>query len=201
MTTFPSFPGWDGIHPAMAQFPVALLLVAPLMLVISLFARQAWRAWAGSALVLMVLGTAAAWFAVASGHAAGQLVDKVQGLERAIGQHEALGIATRNLFTLLTVVWALVMLVPIWRKKALAPALRIGIQVGFFACYIVATAVLANTAMRGGLLVHDYGVRAMLGALPREATSAVAVTAPAEGGPATAVPAVVGPAPKEVKAR
>jgi type III secretory pathway component EscT len=100
---------------------------------------------------------------VGSGHAAGQLVDKVHGLERSIAQHEGLGIATRNLFTLLTVVWALVMLVPVWRKKPLAPPLRIGVQVAFLACYLVATAVLANTAMQGGQLVHDHGVRAMLG--------------------------------------
>ena len=179
MTTFPALPGWDGIHPAMVQFPVALLLVAPLMLMVSLFARQQWRAWAGSALLLMVLGTTAAWLAVASGHAAGQLVDKVQGLERAIGRHEALGLATRNLFTLLTLVWALVMMVPVWTKKPLAAPVRIGIQAAYLACYLVATVVLANTAVRGGQLVHDYGVRAMVGALPPEATTPVADTAPA----------------------
>ncbi len=179
MMTFPSLPNWDGIHPAMVQFPVALLLTAPLLLLVSLFVRREWQGWVGSALVLMALGTVAAWFAVGSGHAAGQLVDKVQGLDRAILRHEALGTATRNLFTLLTVVLALVLLLPGLAKKPLTPAWRIGTHAVFLALYLVATMTLANTAMQGGQLVHEYGVRAMVQERARIEATPVAEAPPA----------------------
>jgi hypothetical protein len=54
----------------------------------------------------MALGTVATWLAVGSGHAAGQLVDKVAGLQCEIARHEQLGVMTRNLFTLITLVFA-----------------------------------------------------------------------------------------------
>jgi uncharacterized membrane protein len=159
---FPALPDWDGIHPAMVHFPVALLLAAPLLLFVSLFARQAWRSWAASALVVMALGTLAAWFAVGSGHAAGQLVDKVLGLERAVLRHEALGVTTRNLFTLMTLVFAAVVMLPAILKKPLPQPVRIVVHAVFLALYLGGTTVLAHTAHQGGRLVHEYGVRAIV---------------------------------------
>ena len=162
MTTLLSIPGWDGIHPAMVHFPIALFLVAPLLLLVSLFSRQAWKAWAGSALVLMLLGTLAAWLAVASGHAAGQLVDKTDVLAREIGRHEALGVTTRNLFTLFTGVFAVLMLLPAALHKVLPIWARVGLHTVFLVAYLGGTVVLARAASQGGRLVHEFGVRAMI---------------------------------------
>lgn len=172
MRWFPSIPGWDGIHPAMVHFPIALLLVAPLLLLVSLLARQSWRTWANAALVLMALGTVAAWLAVGSGHAAGQLVDKVGGLQREIGRHEQLGVMTRNLFTLITVVFAGLMLLPRMLKKPMAPVWRITAHAVFLLLYVACTGLLANTANQGGRLVHEFGVKAMIGAAAPQQTAA-----------------------------
>jgi uncharacterized membrane protein len=167
MNTFPSIPGWDGIHPAMVHFPIALFLVAPILLLVSLLARQAWRTWAGAALVVMVLGTIAAWLTVASGHAAGQIVDKTQDLAREIGRHEALGVTTRNLFTVLTGVFAALMLLPAVLRRSLPLAARVSLHLVFLVVYSGGTLVLANAASQGGRLVHALGVRAMI-EQPRE---------------------------------
>lgn len=164
MSWFPTIPGWDGIHPAMVMFPVALLLATPLLVVASLFARGAWRSWAGAALLMMALGTLAAWMAAGSGHAAGQMVDKTKELEAAILRHEALGVAARNLFTLLTVIWAALVLLPTWIKRPIPQALRIGVHVVFLAGYVASIGALARTADAGGRLVHQQGVRAMVDA-------------------------------------
>lgn len=164
MSWFPTIPGWDGIHPAMVMFPVALLLATPLLVAASLFARGAWRSWAGAALLMMALGTIAAWMAAGSGHAAGQMVDKTRELEAAILRHEALGVAVRNLFTLLTVIWALLVLLPTWIKRPIPQSLRIGVHVLFLAGYVASVGLLARTADAGGRLVHEHGVRAMVDA-------------------------------------
>lgn len=162
MSWFPALPGWEGIHPAMIHFPVALLLVAPLLLLVSLFAGTSWRAWAGAALVVMALGALAAWLAVASGHAAGQLADKTAALQQAIERHEGLGLLTRNLFTLLTVVLAALLAVPAMMKKPMPAVARIVTFAAFIVVYAACAGVLANTANAGGRLVHEFGVRAML---------------------------------------
>ena len=178
--SFPSIPGWDGIHPVMVQFAIVLLLVAPLLLLVSLFTRGAWRAWSSAALLLMALGTLAAWIAVGSGHAAGQLVEKTPVLEQAITAHEALGVQTRTLFTILTLVFAALIGLPLLIKKALPVAARIGAHAVFLLVYLGAATVIANTADRGGRLVHEFGVQAMVerGAQPAAPASDAQATPP-----------------------
>jgi uncharacterized membrane protein len=146
----------------MVQFPIVLLFVAPLLLLVSLFTMKSWRAWAGASLMVMALGTFAAWLAVGSGHAAGQLVDKTGAMAQVLARHEAFGVLTRNVFTLLTVVLALMLLIPAIAKKPLPAALRITGFALFVVVYALCTTTLANTAYRGGRLVHEFGVRAML---------------------------------------
>ena len=34
MIEFPPIPSWDGLHPLIVHFPIALLLVAPLLVVL-----------------------------------------------------------------------------------------------------------------------------------------------------------------------
>ena len=162
MTTFPPIPGWDGIHPAMVQFPIVLLFTAPLLLLVSLFAQRTWRTWAIAALIMMALGSFAAWLAVASGHAAGQLVDKTPVLERAIARHEALGALTRTLFTILTLLFAALLLLPAAIKKPLPTAARASLHAVFLVVYLGCTVAIAGAAYRGGRLVHELGVRAMV---------------------------------------
>lgn len=160
MSWFPNLPGWAGIHPAMVMFPVVLLLATPVLLLISLFARGAWRPWAGAALVTMVLGTLGAWMAVGSGHVAGQMVDKTKELEALILNHEALGVSVRNVFTGLTLLYLLLFLLPFWIRRPIPPALRIGVFAVFLAGYVFAAGAIARAADAGGRLVHEQGIRA-----------------------------------------
>jgi uncharacterized membrane protein len=182
MNSFPKIPGWDGIHPAMVHFPIALLFAVPILLFVSLLARKSWRAWAVASLVLMVIGTVAAWMAAASGHAAAQLVDKTPALQLAIGAHEALGVMTRNLFTLMTLVFGALMVLHAALKKPMPGALRTVIHVAFLIAYVGCTFMLANTANRGGRLVHEAGLRAIVG--PTVAAAAAPAQEEKKGGEA-----------------
>ena len=162
MSWFPAIPGWDGIHPAMVQFPIALLIAVPALLLVSLLTLKSWRTWACAALLLMALGTIGAWLAVGSGHAAAQLVDKTGPLAAAIRAHEVMAVNARNLFTLLTVIFAAILILTSMLKTPLAAPVRISLYAVFFVIYVGALGVLAHTADRGGRLVHEYGVRAMM---------------------------------------
>ena len=163
MTSFPSIPGWDGIHPALVHFPIALLLAAPLLLIVSLLAPKSWRPWAGAAWVVMAVGAFAAWLAVGSGHAAGQLVDKTGDLPGAIARHEALGITARNLFSWLVLAFGVILLLPAMIRKPVAPPLRITLHALYLVFYLGGTVVLLNAANQGGRLVHERGVRSVVG--------------------------------------
>ena len=163
MNIFPSIPGWDGIHPALVHFPIALLLAVPLLLLVSLLSRKSWGAWAGAAWLVMALGAAAAWLAVGSGHAAGQLLDKSGDLARAVARHEALGLATRDLFSALTLVLAVILLLPAMVRRPLPTPLRVTLHALFLALYLGATTVLMNAANQGWRLVHERGVRSLVG--------------------------------------
>jgi uncharacterized membrane protein len=124
--------------------------------------RQAWRSWASAALLVMAFGSVAAWLAVASGHAAGQLVDKTPVLQQAIARHEALGVTVRNLFTALTLGFALLQLLPGMIKKTVPAAARVSAYALFLVVYLGCTLAIANTASQGGRLVHELGVRALV---------------------------------------
>jgi uncharacterized membrane protein len=145
------------------HFPIALLLAVPLLLVVSLLARKSWATWAGAAWLVMALGATATWLAVGSGHAAGQLVDKTGDLAGAVARHEALGLATRNLFTALTLVLGVILVLPAMLRRALPAPLRITLHALFLVLYLGATTVLMNAANQGGRLVHERGVHAMVG--------------------------------------
>ena len=157
-----SIPGWDGIHPVMVQFTVVLFCLAPVLIVASLVFRRTWQTWAAAALLVMALGTLASWLAVASGHAAGQLVDKTPILQREIAAHEALGLATRNVFTLFTVAFALLFFLPRAFKKTLPDAARIAAYSALLVLGFVLSFTMARAASQGGRLVHEFGVRAMV---------------------------------------
>jgi len=66
MFQFPPIPNWDALHPLIVHFPIVLLLVAPLFIVAALVASPArGRLFMISALILMILGTASVYLAVA----------------------------------------------------------------------------------------------------------------------------------------
>jgi len=160
--TLPPYPGWDSLHPLVVHFPIALLLVAPLLILVGCFTRRHERAWWGAALLLMFLGTTAAWVAAATGMAAQGLVDKTPKMAEVMAQHAQLAGQTKLVFTVLTIAFAALLFVPAKLKREGTPKLRIGVALAFMVVYGGCTLLVANTAHLGGRLVHQYGVQAMI---------------------------------------
>ncbi len=160
----PPIPSWDGLHPLIIHFPIALLLLAPLVLLAGLLLPRHERALAVSAFWLMLLGTVAAWFAVATGEAAGQLAERARNLLSVVERHAVLAHATRSLFTVLTVLFGALLFAPALLRRPLARRVTVSLDVVFLVLYAGGSLMLVQTADQGGRLVHEYGVRASVAA-------------------------------------
>lgn len=163
MLQLPPIPAWDGLHPLIVHFPIALLLVVPLFILIgALLPLRRGRPLLLSALLLMVLGTAGTYVAISTGEAAGELADRSPAINATIEQHEELAEQTRTLFTVLTAVFAVILLLPLAIRRPLPRAPQAVLSLAFLVFYAAGGVMLANTAHQGGRLVHELGVQALM---------------------------------------
>jgi len=159
---FPPLPDWDALHPIVVHFPIALLSATPLLIIVGLLLPKTGRSYYIAALIVMIVGVAAAWIAVNTGEAAGKLVDRVPPVGAVLERHEELAETTSTVFTVLAIVFAAVVFGPSLLKKPLSRMVNVLIFVVFLLVYLGCTSLIARTAHQGGLLVHEYGVHAML---------------------------------------
>ncbi len=175
MLEFLPLPGWDGLHPLIVHFPIALLIVAPLLVVVALIWRRHARALMIAALIVMALGTAAGYLAVSTGEAAGKLADRTPQVNLVLAHHEDLAERTRLIFTILTLVFAGLIAAPQLLRREPSRASSAILTLLFLAAYGAGTLVLSSTAHNGGRLVHELGVHAMLPPAPPPAANAAAI--------------------------
>ena len=159
---FPTLPSWDSIHPLIVHFPIALIIVAPIFVIMSMVFRKSALPLGACALSLMAMGTVGAILAVETGEAGAELAERTPGVEAALEKHEELAETTRTMLIVVTVVYALIVAAPLAMKKLMDPVPSTLLNVSFLALYLVGASFLINTAHQGGLLVHAYGVHAML---------------------------------------
>jgi len=163
MNIFPPIPAWDAAHPIVVHFPIALLLVVPVLVVLALVLKAHERGLWIAALAIMVLGVASAFVAVSTGEAGEDAVKGIVGADAVLDRHEDLAELARNLFAGLGAVLAVIVVTRLVCKRparaafAAAGLVYLGLHAG-------ASVVLANAAHEGGRLVHEFGVRAPLAA-------------------------------------
>lgn len=163
MFQMPPIPSWDALHPLIIHFPIALLLVVPLFIIAALLVSAPRRqVFMISALALMILGTTSAYVAVSSGEAAGKLAERTAQVRAVLERHEDLAEKTRLTFTVLTVLLAGILILPRLVKWEPSRAMSAIVSVVFLVLYGGAAQLLINTAHHGGLLVHEFGVTAMV---------------------------------------
>ncbi|HMD99433.1 MAG TPA: DUF2231 domain-containing protein [Terriglobia bacterium] len=155
-----SISSWNALHPLIIHFPIALLLIAPLFVVVgAVISPPKGRAFLVSALILMVLGTASMFLAVGTGEAAGhQIAGSTPAIKSTLAEHQDLAGTTLVLFSLLTVAFAA--LLSVSGSLQLDRRVNTALLAAFLVFYATGALFLVNTARRGGRLVHEFGVRA-----------------------------------------
>ena len=157
---FPPIPSWDALHPLIIHFPIALLLGAPMLILLGLLLRRHSTGLFIAAFALMALGTIAVYFAVATGEAAGELAERTPGVAAVLAGHEQLAETTRLIFTALTAIFAVVLFGPMLFKRRPGFKSSLVLNLAFLLLYAAGSIVLINVGHQGGRLVHEFGVRA-----------------------------------------
>ena len=158
----PPWPGWDGLHPLVVHFPIALFLVAPLFVALAMLRPARTATFAVPALILLGLGTIAAFVAVETGEAAAELATRTDAVNRVLERHAALAESARNLFALLTVAYAAAVVALLRVKRLARASVTATVHAAFLVLLLAGGGLVATAAHQGGVLVHGLGVHSMV---------------------------------------
>jgi uncharacterized membrane protein len=150
------------------HFPVALLLVTPVFVFLAMVMPVRLRWCSFAAIGLLILGTAGIFAAVETGEAARDVVEEGSDeMFAVLHQHEEIAELVRIVFVIVTVLYALFVLVPSVIRKWITPSYLAPVQFVFLLVLLASDVLIANTAHLGGRLVHQYGVHAALAEAPQ----------------------------------
>jgi len=153
-------PPWNHLHPALVHFPIALLLVAPLLVVAGLLWPAQRRGLHTGALILLGLGAGALLLAFFSGQEVTRYARATAALQAGVREHELAAQRTILLFALIVPAFAVLWLLPLVRRRELPRALGLGLWALWLLLALAGGGALARTAHLGGHLVHDLHTHA-----------------------------------------
>jgi uncharacterized membrane protein len=143
----------------MVHFPIALLMVAPVFVLLGAVLRDArGRNMLFSALLIMFLGTAGTFAARLSGDAAAKTANTNGPAHQVLENHEELAETTSIAFSILTLTFGGIVGFISYRKQPISPPLRRFAPLAFLVLYGGGIALLINAAHQGGRLTHEFGV-------------------------------------------
>lgn len=147
------------LHPVLVHFPIALLLIAPVFVLLGVFQPNTrGRTLLFAALVLMCLGTAGAFAARISGDAAARTAVEGAEARRVLENHQAQAELTSIVFAVLTVAFAATLGTIWYRNLSHSSVLQKVLPLVFLVFYGAGILLLLDTARLGERLTHEYGV-------------------------------------------
>ena len=167
-TTFtfelPPQPPWEGLHPLVIHFPIALLFITPVFVLLAAFLGKHGRWFGLTALMLLVMGTVSGAVAVSAGKAAFDALESVEDGGWEVGEeHQQAAEEVQIMLIGLTLLYALLFAIPLVIPKWNVWKYWLLTNLVFLALLMVANLQLAHAAHLGGRLVNQYGARAILG--------------------------------------
>lgn len=150
---------WNALHPLIIHFPIALLLVAPLFVIVgALLPSSRGRSFLVTGFILVFLGSATLFLAVASGEAAARAVSQAPEVRLVLAEHERFAQTSQILFSALTLAFAALLFVPRYLRRELEPKLHSELLAVFLIFYLAGALLLVNAARQGTRLVHEFGI-------------------------------------------
>lgn len=169
----PTPPAFDGLHPLVVHFALAVPLIVPIFLVIALAWKSQWRAMLVASLVTCALGTAFMLLAIQTGEATEKYAHMIDGTGPTLHRHEELAELARNLFFGVTAALAIATFVAFKFNDKLKSGARFALIAACTAIWALPALVLANAAHAGGELVHVHGVKAPITSASANAAAAL----------------------------
>jgi uncharacterized membrane protein len=153
-------PPFNHIHPAIVHFPIALLTVAPLLVLLGLLWPAQRRGVHTAALILLLLGVGGLILALITGEAVERFARATPALLAGVREHELAAQLTTLIYGLLGAAFALLWVLPLLRKRALSRNLEAGLLVLWLLLSTAGVLAVGRTGHLGGHLVHDLHTHA-----------------------------------------
>jgi len=151
-------PPLSQVHPLIVHFPIALLMVVPLLVLLGLVWREYRAGIHIAALALLMIGTSMAVLAVISGLSAAGSVQPGPELRAALESHERLAKRTTFFYADLTLAFILIQLAPVlWKSWDNRRRILI-LNLAWLAVSLGANVLLIQTGHLGGRMVHELAV-------------------------------------------
>jgi uncharacterized membrane protein len=161
MTNLAQINNWGSLHPLIIHFPIALLFVAPLFIVLGIVIQKLLKPFYICALILMLLGTAGVFLAVATGNFAAETLSSNPAITATLEAHVRFAEQSQLNFSVLAIFFLLYVISPNFTQKRLGKLDRV-IGSLFLIIYVFNLTLIFNTAHYGGTLVHRHGIRSTL---------------------------------------
>ncbi|MDR3684119.1 MAG: hypothetical protein P4L11_10355 [Geothrix sp.] len=153
-------PPFNHLHPAIVHFPIALLTVAPLLVLLGLLWPAQRRGIHASALLLLVLGFGGLVLALETGDAVERYARATPALLAGVREHELAAQWATLIFGLLGATFAVLWVLPLLQKRALSRKLETGLLVLWLLLSAAGVLAVGRTGHLGGHLVHDLHTHA-----------------------------------------
>ncbi len=150
---------WHSLHPMIVHLPIGSLILLPLVILMGLFNIKKGRSLQYGAMAILLAGTIGAYIAVSTGEAGEEMAEKkAPEAHEVLEEHEELGELTAKLFTGYTVLYGIILLLPVLLKDKFKLPLEILLQVLFLLSLSYGLYVIWKTGDVGGRLVHEFGI-------------------------------------------
>ncbi len=151
-------PPWSHLHPLVIHFPIALLMVVPLLALLGLLWPRQRTGIHACVLILLTLGTVSAFLAVVTGMAVPSPATPSPELTATLAAHEQLGKRTLLLFACLSLAFLAIQALPLLFKSRISPSWLLALHLLWLTVAASALLPLIRTGQLGGRMVHELGL-------------------------------------------